>query len=43
MSVAHVDLVDVRHVVAKLRLTLDVDLPGASKNVEVVDVMTAQR
>ncbi len=42
-AVAHVDLPDVGNVGAVVGLALHVDLPGAAKQVEVVDVDAAQR
>ena len=43
LGVADIDRVDVVDAVAKLRIGLDIDLPGAAENVEVVDVVTAER
>ena len=43
LCVAHIDAVDVVDVVAKRRLGLDIDLPGAAEHVEVVDVEAAER
>ena len=43
LGVAHIDPIDVVHLVAKRRLGLDVDLPSAAEHVEVVDVEAAQR
>src|SRR6516225_8682779 len=42
LCVAHVDAVDIIDVIAKRRLCLDIDLPGTSERVEVVDVVAAQ-
>ena len=42
-GVTDVDIVDVLCAVAKRRVGLDVDLPGAAENIEVVDVETAER
>ena len=41
--VAHVDLVDVRDLAAVPLLALDIDLPDAAEQVEVVDVAAAER
>ena len=41
--VAHIDLVDRRQIAAIDRVGLHVDLPGAAEQIEVVDVIAAQR
>src|SRR2546421_130083 len=41
VSVAHLDLLDVRGIGAKWGVGLNVYLPGAAEAVEVVDVVTA--
>ena len=42
-AAAHVDAIDVLDRVAERRLGLDIDLPGAAEQVEVVDVEAAER
>ena len=43
LGVAHVDALDIVLALAKRRVGLDIDLPGAAEHIEVVDVETAQR
>ena len=42
-AAAHIDTIDVLDRIAELRLGLDIDLPGAAEQVEIVDVKSAKR